>query len=244
MSKFENSAFFGEIWAHDYDGDGTWGADPGEVEFLADLAGNGRALELAIGTGRVGLPLAARGVPVEGIEASEKMVAMLRAKPGGEQIPVTIADMADVPVEGPFRLAYLIFNTLFNLIDVNRQAECLRNVARVLEPGRAFVVECPVSDQRRRDGGRHLEVLEVTEDSATIEVSDFDAATQHSRTQKITFTDAGVRLRPHFEGYTWPDELDQMAAAAGLRLGERYADWHRQPFGPESSAHISVYRPA
>jgi SAM-dependent methyltransferase len=244
MSHFEGPAFFGEIWAHDYGGDGTWGADPGEVEFLADLAGNGRALELAIGTGRVGLPLAARGVPVEGIEASEKMVAKLRAKPGGEQIPVTIADMADVPVEGPFRLAYLIFNTLFNLIDVNRQAECLRNVARVLEPGRAFVVECPVSDQRRRDGGRHLEVLEVTEDSATIEVSDFDAATQHSRTQKITFTDAGVRLRPHSEGYTWPDELDQMAAAAGLRLGERYADWHRQPFGPESSAHISVYRPA
>ena len=96
MSKFEDPAFFGELWADDYEGDGTWGADPGEVEFLADLAGNGRALELAIGTGRVGLPLAARGVLVEGIEASEKTVAKLRAKPGGEQIPVTIGDMADV----------------------------------------------------------------------------------------------------------------------------------------------------
>jgi len=244
MSKFENPAFFGEIWAHDYDGDGTWGPDPGEVEFLADLSGNGRALELAIGTGRVGLPLAARGVPVEGIEASEKMVAKLRAKPGGEQIPVTIGDMADVAVEGPFRLVYLIFNTLFNLIDVDRQAECFRNVARVLEPGGAFVVECPVPDRRRRNGGRHLEVLEVTEDSATIGVFDFDAATQHSRPQKITFTDAAVRLRPHFERYAWPDELDLMAAAAGLRLAQRYADWHRQPFDPESSAHISVYRPA
>lgn len=206
MSRFEDPAFFGEIWAHDYDGDGTWDADPGEVEFLAHLAGNGRALELAIGTGRVGLPLAARGVPVEGIEASEKMVAKLRAKPGGEQIPVTIGDMADVAVEGPFRLVYLIFNTLFNLIDVDRQAECFRNVARVLEPGGAFVVECPVPGQRRHDGGRHLEVLEVTEDSATIEVFDFDAA--------------------------------------GLRLSERYADWDRQPFGPASSAYISVDRPA
>jgi SAM-dependent methyltransferase len=95
MSNFEDPAFFGELWADDYDGDGTWGADPNEVEFLADLAGDGRALELAIGTGRVGLPLAARGVPVVGIEASEKMVTKLRAKPGGEQIPVTIGATAD-----------------------------------------------------------------------------------------------------------------------------------------------------
>ncbi len=148
-------------------------------------------LDLAIGTGRVGLPLAARGVLVEAIDASEKMVAKLRAKPGG-----------------------------------------------------AFVVECPVPDRRRHDDGRHLEVLEVTEDSATIEASDFDAATQHSRTQTITFADTGIRLRPHFERYTWPDEPDLMAAAAGLRLAQRYVDWHRQPFGPDSSAHISVYRPA
>src|SRR5262250_3227112 len=112
------------------------------VDFLAGLARDGRVLELAIGTGRVALPLAGRGVAVEGVDASAAMVERLRAKPGGEFIPVTFGDMADVPVGGSFGLVYVVFNTLFALLTQERQADCFRNVARVLEPGGAFVIEC------------------------------------------------------------------------------------------------------
>ncbi len=242
MSLFENPAFFGELWANDYD-DGHV-LDPARaVQFLAELAGGGRVLELAIGTGRVALPLAARGVNVEGVEASDKMAARLRAKPGGEQIHVTIGDMADVPVNGPFRLVYLVYNTLFNLVDAKRQAECFRNVGRVLGADGAFVIEWYVAGQGRLDRGKRVEVLEVTEDSATIEVYSCDAATQRSISQKITFSRQGIQLRPHMERYCWPSELDLMAEQAGLRLEHRYADWDRNHFDSDSRAHISVYRP-
>jgi SAM-dependent methyltransferase len=193
MSGFDDPEFFGERWADVYDkGPGPDGPDPGlAVDFLARLAGGSRVLELAIGTGRVGLPLAGRGITVEGIEASAQMVERLRAKPGGEQIPVTIGDMADVPVTGPFGLVYLVFNTLFNLPSQDRQAECFRNVAQVLDPAGAFVIECFVPDPARFDRGQRVEALAVTEDSATIEVFRHDAAAQRCRTQKSTFSGQG-----------------------------------------------------
>jgi len=243
MAGFDDPAFFGDHWADVYDERTTLDPAPA-VEFLAGLADGGRVLELAIGTGRVALPLASRGIAVEGIEASEAMVERLRAKPGGGQIPVVIADMADVPAVGPFRLVYLVFNTLFNLPDGERQADCFRNVARVLEPGGAFVLECFVPDLARYDRGQRVEAIAVTEDAAIIEVARHDAVAQRVMTQKVTFGSRGVQLHPVALRYCWPSELDLMAAAAGLRLGERYADWDRRPFASDSPSHVSVYRAA
>ena len=241
MVAFDDPAFFGDRWADVYDERTTLDPAPA-VAFLAGLAGGGRVLELAIGTGRVGLPLAAGGIAVEGVEASEAMVERLRAKPDGDRIPVVIGDMADVPAQGPFRLVYLVFNTLFNLPNADRQADCLRNVARVLEPGGAFVLECFVPDLTRYDRGQRVEALAVTEEYATIEVVRHYAVAQRVRTQKITFDSQGVRLHPVALRYCWPSELDLMAEKAGLRLRERYADWDRRPFASDSASHVSVYR--
>ncbi|SCE93826.1 Methyltransferase domain-containing protein [Micromonospora coriariae] len=241
MSVFDDPGLFGQLWAAGYD-DGP-NPDPAPaVDFLAGLADGGPVLELAIGTGRVALPLAERGLSVHGVEASEEMLAQLRAKPGGDQIPVVVADMADVPVPGPFRLAYLVYNTLFNLVDAERQADCFRNVARVLSPGGAFVVETFVPDPRSFDRDEQVQVRAVTEDSATIRLHRYDRPAQRFIRQTITFDGNGVHLKPFAMRYAWPHQIDAMAQQAGLRLTERYADWHRRPFEADSTAHISVYR--
>jgi SAM-dependent methyltransferase len=242
VAGFDDPAFYGDRWAGVYDEHHARLDPAAAVEFLAGLAGGGRVLELAIGTGRVALPLAGRGVAVEGVDASEAMVERLRAKPGGSSIPVVIGDMAQLPVSGPFRLVYLIFNTLFGLLTPARQADCFGGVARVLDPGGAFVIECFVPDLARFDRGQRVEALAVTEDSAVVEVSRHDAAEQRVTTQIITLDGQGVHLRPVALRYSWPSELDLMAGSAGLRLRERYGGWDRQPFGSLSGKHISVYQ--
>jgi SAM-dependent methyltransferase len=246
VTGYGDPAFFGDRWAYLYD-EGLYEGPPMDggptVDFLAGMAGGGRVLELAIGTGRIGLPLAARGLAVEGVEASQAMVDRLRAKPGGDRIPVAIGDMADVPVRGRFGLVYLIFNTLFNLTTSQRQEDTFRNVARVLEPDGAFVIECFVPNPGALANHQWVHGLNVREDAATIEVAVHDLATQSFRTQKITYTENGVRLLPLIMRYCWPNELDLMAKLAGLRLAERYAGWHREPFGSQSRSHVSVYRP-
>ena len=153
MGGFDEPQFYGDSWASVYD-ERVGNQDPAQaVEFLAERAGDGPVLELAIGTGRIALPLARRGVRVEGLDASAAMVERLRSKPGGEAIPVLLGDMAQVPLTGPFTLVYLVFNTLFGLLTQDRQAECFRGVARVLAPGGRFVIECFVPDLTRFDRG-------------------------------------------------------------------------------------------
>lgn len=242
MAGFDDPAFYGDRWAAVYDHHHRQ-MDPGPaVEFLVGLAGNGRALELAIGTGRIALPLAARGITVEGVDASAAMVERLRAKPGGDSIPVTIGDMAQVPASGRFRLVYLVFNTLFGLLSQERQVECFANVARVLEPGGMFVIECFVPDLTRFDHDQRVQARSVTEDSAIIEVSVHDKVQQRVTTQMITLDGQGMRTRPVAIRYSWPAELDLMAGQAGLRLTERYSGWHRRPFTSASDGHVSVYQ--
>jgi len=242
MAGFDDPAFYGDRWAGVYD-EHHAGRDPAAaVEFLAGLAGDGRVLELGIGTGRVALPLAGRGISVEGLDASMAMVERLRAKPGGDSIRVTIGDMADVPVSGPFRLVYLVFNTLFGLLSQARQADCFRNVARVLGPDGVFVIECFVPDLTRFDRGQRMQALAVTEDSATFELSCHDAAQQRVTAQIVTLDGRGVHLRPVAIRYCWPSELDLLAGQAGLRLRERHGDWDRRPFYAASGGHVSVYQ--
>ncbi|MFF0182101.1 class I SAM-dependent methyltransferase [Micromonospora sp. NPDC005223] len=241
MSVFDDPGLFGRLWAATYDGPGNPDPAPA-VDLLARLAEGGPVLELAIGTGRVALPLAERGLAVEGVEASPEMVAHLRAKPGGADMPVTIGDMADVPVPGPYRLVFLVFNTLFNLVSEERQAACFRNVARVLAPGGAFVIEAFVPDPADFDRDEQVQVREVTEDSATVRMHRYDRAAQTFVRQTVTFDASGVHLKPFAMRYAWPEQVDELAERAGLRLTERYADWDRSPFDADSRSHISVYR--
>jgi SAM-dependent methyltransferase len=244
MAGFDDAAFYGDHWAPVYD-QRFAGRDPAAaVEFLAGLVnGGGLALELAIGTGRVALPLAARGVTVHGIDASQAMVDRLRAKQGGDAIQVTIGDMAEVGVTGPYRLVYLIANTLFCLLSQDKQARCFRNAARVLEPDGFFVIECFVPDVTRFHRGHVAAVPEVTEDSAVLELSRHDAAAQRVTTQVVTFDRRGIHLRPVAIRYSWPAELDLMAGQAGLKLRDRYGGWDGQPFDSASPGHVSVYEP-
>jgi SAM-dependent methyltransferase len=242
VAGFDDPAFYGDRWAGVYDEHHAEMDPAPAVEFLAGLAGGGRVLELAIGTGRVALTLAGRGITVEGVDASEAMVERLRAKPGGELIPVVIGDMADVPVSGPFSVVFLVFNTLFGLLSQARQAECFRNVARVLGPGGVFVIECFVPDLARFDRGQRVQARAVSEDSAVLELSRHDAAQQRVFTQMVTFDGQGTHLRPVALRYSWPSELDLMAQQASLRLRERYGGWDRQPYNSGSGGHVSVYQ--
>lgn len=245
MSGFGDPEFFGDRYAHEYDE--VTGLDPAPaVEFLAGLVpAGGRALELAIGTGRVAVPLAARGVAVEGIEGSAAMVERMRAKPGGSAIPTVVGDMADVAVTGPFPMAYLVFNTLFNLPSQERQVDCFRGVANVLEPGGVFVIECFIQDLRDFDRGQRVATRALTEDSVNMEFLLHDPVEQAVTYQRVTFDSQGTTLRPLRLRYCWPSELDLMARLAGMRLRERYEDWDRRPFTVASQRHISVYeRPA
>ena len=244
VTGFTDPEFYGDRWAAVYDQRHADIDAAAAVEFLAVLADGGRVLELAIGTGRVALPLAARGVTVEGLDASAAMVDRLRAKPGGAAIPVTIGDMAQVPVDGSFTLVYLVFNTLFGLLSRDRQADCFGNVARVLEPGGVFVIECFVPDLARFDRGQRVQTVAVTEDSATLELSIHDSATQRIKTQIVTLDGGGMQMHPVALRYSWPSELDLMARQAGLQLRDRYGDWDRRPFDSGSVKHVSVYQRA
>jgi hypothetical protein len=218
------------------------GDETAAVAFLENLAGPGPALELAIGTGRIALPLAARGIRVDGIDLSPAMVGQLRARPGGDQLSTTIGDLADVPVTGTYRLVYVVFNTLFNLLTQEDQVRCFGNVAAHLTDDSSFVVEAFVPAffyRLRNDQYVDAEAIEVGE--VRLDLLRHDAASQTIEESHVSLSPAGVRLNPVVQRYAWPCELDLMARIAGLQLKGRWGDWNRAPFTSSSNAHVSVY---
>jgi SAM-dependent methyltransferase len=213
------------------------------VDFLASLAGNGAALELGIGTGRLALPLNRRGVRVHGIELSPEMVEQLRAKPGAGDIGVTIGDFASATVNGRFSLAYLVRNTIMNLTTQHAQVECFRNVAAHLDPGGWFVVEVIVPALRQLPPGERFRAFTVTPTHLGFDEY-VDLAEQISVSHHYWVVDGRLETFSAPFRYVWPSELDLMAGLAGMTLRERWAGWNREPFTGDSSSHVSVWQKA
>jgi SAM-dependent methyltransferase len=234
---------YGEHVAGVYD---DWFSDcePDSVELLATLAHGRPALELGIGTGRVALPLLAKGVDVQGIDAAPSMVNRLRAKPGGDRIQVKIGSFADVEVEGEFGLIYIVFNTFFALSSQAEQVRCFKNVAKHLAPDGCFLVEAFVPDLTRFTGGQVNWATSVTENTVQLDVGQHDAVAQRVNSQKVVINDGSVRLYPVQIRYVWPSEFDLMAQLAGLDLSDRWGSWQRTPFTSQSQKHISIYKRA
>jgi SAM-dependent methyltransferase len=235
---------FGEGVAERYDESSADMFDPAVidpvVDFLAELAGEGAALELGIGTGRIALPLSQRGVRVQGIDLSEAMVAKLREKPGGEEIDVAIGDFATTRVDGTFSLAYLVFNTINNLTSQDEQVACFRNVAAHLEPGGCFVIEVGVPGLRTLPPGKRFRVFDFSE--THIGIDEYDVERQGLVSHHFSLLDDGRwRLVSMPFRYVWPEELDLMARMAGMKLRERWSGWEREPFTSESTKHVSVW---
>jgi SAM-dependent methyltransferase len=234
---------FGERVAARYDLDAADLFDPAVVEpavdLLAGFAGGGRALELGIGTGRIALPLARRGVEVHGVDLSEAMVAQLRAKPGGADIPVTIGDFATVRVDATFTLVYLVFNTISNLTTQDEQVECFVNAARQLRPGGCFVVEVGVPDLQRLPPGETVRAFTLT--PKRLGFDEYDIVNQGLISHHYWVEDDALRELSVPFRYVWPSELDLMARIAGMRLRERWSDWTREPFTAQSRKHVSVW---
>jgi SAM-dependent methyltransferase len=237
---------FGERVAARYDELSADMFDPAAVDpvvdFLAGLAGQGAALELGIGTGRIALPLARRGIRVHGIDLSDAMVARLRAKPGAEQVAVTIGDFATTRVGGRFSVAYLVFNTIGNLTTQDEQVACFQNVADHLDPGGCFVIEVGVPQLRRLPPGETVRAFTLT--PTHLGFDEYDIATQglishHYRVEDGTLAASSLPLR-----YVWPAELDLMARLAGMTLRQRWSGWDRQPFTSDSTKHVSVWEKA
>jgi SAM-dependent methyltransferase len=236
---------YGDRIADVYDALMTVLPDPADcADRLAELAGPGPALELGIGTGRVALPLAAGGVEVHGIDASEAMVERLRAKPGGDAITVTFGDFADVPVEGSYPLVYVVFNTFFSLLTQEDQVRCFAAVAGHLAPGGAFVVTGFVPDQTLHPGGQSVRTFQLGLDLVRLDAALHDPVAQRVDFQHVVLSGGGIRLYPGAVRYAWPSELDLMARLAGLRLRERWGGWRREPFDRASRGHVSVYEHA
>ena len=235
--------YFDEAVAATYDEDSAERFDAAvlepAVDFLAELAGSGSALEFAIGTGRVALPLAKRGVPMHGIDMSAAMVERMRAKPGGGDIPVTIGDFATTRVDGSFSLIYLVYNTIGNLTTQEAQVACFRNAAVHLEPGGTFVVEVGVPELQRLPPGETGQVFHMGEDRWGID--EYDVARQGLISHHVWIREGRAE---HFSmpfRYVWPSELDLMARLAGMTLRERWAGWTKDPFTSESRSHVSVW---
>jgi len=239
-----NEGFFGERAASVYDERAADMFDPAVlrpvVDLLADLAGHGPTLEFGIGTGRIALPLAQRGVRVIGIDNSEAMVARLRAKPGAADINVTIGNFATTRVDGEFTLVYLVFNTIFNLVTQEEQVACFQNAAMHLDSGGRFVIETHVPDLQRLPLGQTIIPYRAEPEGLSFDV--YDVVTQRFSSQHYVFAEDGVQAYPVEFRYAWPSELDLMGRLAGLTLSHRWAGWQRETFTSLSRSHVSVYQ--
>lgn len=211
------------------------------IDILADLAKGGPALELGIGTGRIALPLQQKGVEVHGIDASDSMIERLRAKPGGQNIPVAIGDFSKVAIEGRFSLVYVVFNTFYGLLTQEAQIDCFKNVANHLRPQGAFVLEEFVPDLARFTDQQTIRAINLDENRIQLEASQHDLLNQQVTSQHIVIAGEEIRFYPVKLRYVWPSELDLMARLAGMALRHRWGDWDRSDFTAESGKHISVY---
>ena len=239
----DDAADYGDRIADVYDE--LYSALPGlteTVDLLTELADGGPVLELGIGTGRVALPLAERGLAVHGIDASAAMIAKLRAKSGGDRIPVTLGDFADVNVADRYALVFVLANTFFALPTQERQVVCFANVAARLGIGGRFVIEAFVPDPGLYHRGQGWSVPRVEADWVSLGVHHHDPVSQRVRSQTVILREEGTRLYPVTIRYAWPAELDLMARLAGLSLEHRWGGWGREPFTADSRRHISVYR--
>ena len=241
MKDYQPAMSFGEDYAR-RDLDFQRGDEQAAVAFLAQLAGSGVALELGIGTGRIALPLAARGIRVDGIDFSQAMVDQLRARPGGDRLAVTVGDFADVSVAGAYRLIYVVFNSLFNVLTQADQVRCFENVAAHLTDDGVFVVEAYVPTflhQQRNNQYVEVEAIEVN--AVRLDVLRHDPATQLIEESHVSLAETGARFNPVVQRYAWPSELDLMARIAGLRLLQRWGGWRQEAFDADSRLHVSVY---
>jgi len=244
MKDYEPIMSFDAANAEVYDDLAHRGDEEATVAFLAGLAPRGPALELAIGTGRIALPLAATGMRVDGIDFSPLMVAKLRAKPGGDAIDVTMGDFAEVGVAGTYPLIYVVFNSFFNLLSQDEQIRCFENVAAHLDEAGAFVIEggCTLSFIDHLRAGQYVDAEAIAVDSVRFDLLRLDSSTQMLWENHVQVSHGGVTFNPVMQRYEWPSELDLMARIAGLRLQERWGGWNRQAFTANSDNVVSVYR--
>jgi SAM-dependent methyltransferase len=241
VDDYEPMTSFGEETAAIYD-DTPRGDESAAVAFLEQRAGGGPALELAVGTGRIAIPLAARGLVVDGIDLSPPMVARLRAKPGGDRIAVTMGDFADVPVAGRYTLVFVVFNTLFNLLTQDEQVRCFENASAHLTDDGSFVVEGAVpSDLYRLRNNQYVDLEAIEVGNIRLDVARHDPVKQLLEETHVNISSTGIQLNPIVTRYAWPAELDLMARIAGLHLKERWGGWNQEPFTCTSSNCVSVY---
>jgi SAM-dependent methyltransferase len=241
MKGFDPASSFGPRVAAAYD-DEPRGDEEAAAKFLADLAQGQRALEFAIGTGRIAIPLAAKGIQVDGIELSAPMVERLGAKPGGDKINVTIGDMSVATTGSQYGLVYLVYNTIFNLLTADDQIACFVNAARHLAAGGHFVVEAAMPHAWIPSGrSDYVHAEHVGMDTVVLDVARYDAVTQLLEENHVSLTPSGISLSPIVCRLITPGEMDLMARIAGLHIVERFANWERSPFDGNSRAHVSVY---
>jgi SAM-dependent methyltransferase len=244
MEGFDPKTSFGYEVSKRYDDSESRGDEDDTVAFLASLARGGDALELAVGTGRIALPLTRAGVRVDGIELSQDMVDRMREKPDGESVKVAMGDMARVSTGRRYRLVYLVYNTIGNLLTQEDQVRCFENAARHLTDDGAFVLECRVPTAPSRPGFQFVDAERVAADRVTLDVCRYDPVTQVLDENHVQITAEGIRLGPISLRLAYPPEFDLMARIAGLRLRERAGGWNGEAFTADSRRHVSVYERA
>lgn len=242
MENYKPEMSFDETVAHEYLGT-VRGDEAAAVSCLEKLAGNGPVLELAVGGGRIAIPLAERGIRVDGIDFSQAMLDQLKRQPGGNAVETTLGDFADVPVADKYQLIYIVWNSLFNLLKQEEQVCCFANVARHLVPGGAFLVEAYVpSYLYRLSGDQYVNAEAIEVRSVRLDLLRHDAASQTIEESHVSLSGSGIHLNPVVQRYSWPSELDLMARLAGLRLQSRWGGWNGEPFTSASELHVSTYR--